>query len=40
MLAAHAFTLGVALLTRNVEDFELVSDLVEILDGNLSGPAR
>ena len=34
MIAAQALTLGVPLLTRNVKDFHLVSDLVEILDGN------
>jgi predicted nucleic acid-binding protein len=34
MIAAQALTLGVPLLTRNTKDFELVSDLVEILDGN------
>ncbi len=34
LIAAQALTLGVPLLTRNVRDFELVSDLVEILDGN------
>ena len=34
MIAAQALTLGVPLLTRNVSDFDLVSDLVEILDGN------
>ncbi len=33
-IAAQAYTLGAALLTRNVRDFDLVSDLVEILDGN------
>ena len=35
LLAAQALTLGVPLLTRNVKDFALVSDLVEILDGNV-----
>jgi predicted nucleic acid-binding protein len=40
MIAAQALTLGVPLLTRNVKDFELVSDLVEILDGNPGDPAR
>ncbi|CAN5238609.1 hypothetical protein BH09ACT5_BH09ACT5_22870 [soil metagenome] len=34
LIAAQALTLGVPLLTRNVKDFDLVSDLVEILDGN------
>ncbi len=34
MIAAQALTLGVPLLTRNMRDFDLVSDLVEILDGN------
>jgi predicted nucleic acid-binding protein len=34
VIAAQALTLGVPLLTRNVRDFELVNDLVEILDGN------
>lgn len=34
LIAAQALTLGVPLLTRNVKDFHLVSDLVEILDGN------
>ena len=34
LIAAQALTLGVPLLTRNTKDFELVSDLVEILDGN------
>ena len=34
MIAAQALTLGVPLLTRSVRDFDLVSDLVEILDGN------
>ena len=36
LIAAQALTLGVPLLTRNVRDFDLVSDLVEILDGNSS----
>jgi len=40
MIAAQALTLGVALLTRNVKDFELVSDLVEILDGSSGVSAR
>lgn len=40
LIAAQALTLGVPLLTRNVKDFELVSDLVEILDGNPADPAR
>lgn len=35
LIAAQALTLGVPLLTRNVRDFDLVSDLVEILDGNV-----
>lgn len=35
LLAAQALTLGVPLLTRNVKDFALVADLVEILDGNV-----
>lgn len=39
MIAAQALTLGVPLLTRNVRDFALVSDLVEILDGNSPVPA-
>lgn len=34
-IAAQAYTLGAALLTRNVRDFDLVSDLVEIIDGNV-----
>ena len=34
MIAAQALTLGVPLLTRHARDFELVSYLVEILDGN------
>ena len=34
LIAAQALTLGVPLLTRNVKDFHLVSDVVEILDGN------
>ena len=34
LIAAQALTLGVPLLTRNVKDFALVDDLVEILDGN------
>ena len=34
LVAAQALTLGVPLLTRNVKDFQLVSELVEILDGN------
>lgn len=40
MLAAQALTLGVPLLTRNVHDFDLVSDLVEILDGNAQTQPR
>jgi predicted nucleic acid-binding protein len=40
MIAAQALTLGVPLLTRNVKDFELVSDLVEILDGNSEDSPR
>ena len=40
MIAAQALTLGVPLLTRNSRDFDLVSDLVEILDGNQPVPAR
>lgn len=39
LIAAQALTLGVPLLTRNVHDFDLVSDLVEILDGNSPVPA-
>ena len=34
LIAAQALTLGVPLLTRNVKNFQLVSELVEILDGN------
>ncbi|MEP6480720.1 MAG: PIN domain-containing protein [Rhodoglobus sp.] len=40
MIAAQALTLGVPLLTRNAKDFELVADLVEIIDGNSSVSAR
>ncbi|MEO8095522.1 MAG: PIN domain-containing protein [Pseudolysinimonas sp.] len=40
LIAAQALTLGVPLLTRNVKDFELVGDLVEILDGNSPVSAR
>ncbi len=40
MIAAQALTLGVPLLTRNAKDFELVSDLVEILDGNSEDSPR
>ena len=40
MIAAQALTLGVPLLTRNFRDFDLVSDIVEILDGNQQVPAR
>jgi predicted nucleic acid-binding protein len=39
LIAAQALTLGVPLLTRNVRDFDLVSDIVEILDGNSAVPA-
>lgn len=39
LIAAQALTLGVPLLTRNVRDFDLVSDLVEIVDGNSPVPA-
>ena len=39
MIAAQALTLGVPLLTRNVKDFALVLDLVEILDGNDPAPS-
>ncbi len=31
LIAAQALTLGIPLMTRNVRDFELVSDLVEII---------
>lgn len=34
VIAAQALTLGVPLLTLNVRDFDLVRDLVEIVDGN------
>lgn len=40
MIAAQALTLGVPLLTRNVKDFELVSDVVEVLDGNSGVSSR
>ncbi|WP_211881220.1 PIN domain-containing protein [Pseudarthrobacter albicanus] len=32
MIAAQAHALGVPLMTRNAKDFELVSDVVEILE--------
>ncbi len=32
LIAAQALTLGVPLITRNVRDFDLVRDVVEILD--------
>ncbi|MEW1921860.1 hypothetical protein, partial [Pseudarthrobacter oxydans] len=31
MIAAQAHSLGIPLMTRNAKDFELVSDVVEIL---------
>lgn len=34
MIAAQALTLGIPLMTRNGRDFELVSDLVEIVGPN------
>lgn len=40
LIAAQAMTLGVPLLTRNVRDFDLISDLVEIIDGNAHDDAR
>jgi predicted nucleic acid-binding protein len=32
MIAAQAHSLGIPLMTRNAKDFELVSDVVEILE--------
>ena len=40
LIAAQALTLGVPLITRNARDFELVRDVVEILDAGRPSHSR